>query len=79
MVRLERDHCIANLTSNLQYIFFSEWNENQILITIETTDYPIENITFPTVTVCREENEPNCFEFVTKIFDYFLFPCFDEG
>jgi hypothetical protein len=79
MVRIESDHCIANLTSYLQYIFFSEWNENPILITIETTDYPIENITFPTVTVCREENEPNCFEFVTKIFDYFPFPCFDDG
>ena len=46
---------------------------------METTDYPVENITFPTVTVCRDENEPNCFEFVSKIFDFAEFPCFDEG
>ena len=57
----------------------AEWNTNPILITVETTDYPIENISFPTVTICREFNEQNCFEFVSKIFDFVDFPCFDEG
>jgi hypothetical protein len=38
--------------------FFLEWNENPGIITVETTDYPVENITFPTVTVCRDASEP---------------------
>jgi hypothetical protein len=57
----------------------SEWNANPILITVETTDYPVENITFPTVTVCREDNKPNCFEFVAKMFDYVPFPCVENA
>lgn len=56
-----------------------EWNTNPILISVETTDYPIENINFPSITVCREDNEQNCFEFVSKIMDHIQFPCFDEG
>jgi hypothetical protein len=61
-------------------IFFStEWRGNPVLISVETTDYPIENIIFPTVTTCREENEPNCFYFFAKLFDYLPFPCFDDG
>ena len=55
------------------------WNSNPFIISVETTDYPIENTTFPTVTVCQEENEPNCFDFVAKILDYFPYPCFDDG
>jgi hypothetical protein len=58
---------------------FIEWGSNPILTTVESSDYPVENIIFPTVTVCREDNKPNCFEFVTKIFDYVDFPCFDHG
>ena len=46
---------------------------------METSDYPVENIIFPTVTVCREDNEPNCFKFATKIFDFVDFPFFDHG
>jgi hypothetical protein len=60
-------------------IFFPEWISNPISIVIENPDYPVENIPFPTVTVCREENKPNFFEFIAKILDYVSFPCFDDG
>lgn len=70
---------IDTLGRNFVNFLTTEWNGYPILITVETTDYPVENITFPTVTVCREDNEPNCFNFVTKIFDYLPFPCFDNG
>ena len=56
----------------------SEWNANPVLITVETTDYPIENIIFPTVTVCSDDGGVNTFEFVAKMFDYVKFPCFDD-
>jgi hypothetical protein len=62
-------------------IFFHwniDWAANPVLITIDRTDYPVENLPFPTVTVWPEDNESNCFEFVTKIFDFFKFPCFDD-
>ena len=57
---------------------FSEWQTNPYLITLETTDYPVENIPFPAVTICPEKNEPGCFEIVTKIFDFVEFPIFQE-
>ena len=57
-------------------MFLSEWNSNPVLITIQTTDYPIENIPFPAITICPEKNEPSCFEIVAKMFDYVEFPIF---
>jgi hypothetical protein len=48
------------------------------LITVETTDYPVEKILFPTVTVCREDNEVKTFEFAAKMLDYVKFPCFES-
>ena len=72
------EHWAQTLTKLIK-IIIAEWNNNPILITVETTDYPIENISFPTVTICREFNEQNCFEFVTKIFDFVDFPCLDDG
>ena len=56
----------------------AEWKTNPVLISIEDTDYPIENIPFPTVTICPEKNEPSCFEIVAKIFDFVEFPIFQE-
>ena len=45
------------LTNQRSFSYFfssAEWISNPILVTIETTDFPIENIIFPTVTVCRQ-------------------------
>ena len=49
-----------------------------MVITVETIDYPVENIPFPAITICPEKNEPNCFEIITKIFDFVEFPIFPE-
>ena len=76
-VSLQSAETLARLCN--PYFDLSEWNANPILISVETTDFPIENITFPSVTICREDNDQNCFEFVSKIFDFAEFPCFDEG
>ena len=57
----------------------SEWNTNPVLIRVETTDYPVENILFPTVTICREDNSIDSFQFITKMLDYINFPCFEDG
>jgi hypothetical protein len=50
-----------------------------VLITVERTDYPVEKILHPTVTVCREDNDPNRFELTAKLLDTVKFPCFDNG
>ena len=62
----------------MMVIFFSDWNSNPVLTTLETSDYPVENLTFPSVTICREDNEPNCLEFAAKILDHVPFPCFEN-
>jgi len=56
----------------------AEWQTNPVLITLQTTDLPIENVPFPTVTICPEKNEPSCFEIIAKIFDYVEFPIFEN-
>jgi hypothetical protein len=37
-------------------------------------DYPVEDIDFPTVTICPEENEFDPSGFVTKLLDFRRFP-----
>jgi len=56
----------------------SEWQTNPVLITVETTDFSVENVPFPTVTICPERSDPNCFEFLAKIYDYVQFPIFEK-
>jgi len=48
------------------------------VISVETTDYPIENILFPAVTICRKDNDPNRMQFAAKVLDFVKFPCFDD-
>ena len=82
LVKLTPDYVLMidlENVSNAMNILSTEWNGNPVLISVETTDYPVEKILFPTVTTCREENEPNCFYFFSKLFDYLPFPFFDEG
>ena len=55
-------------------IFFPEWISNPISIVIETPDYPVENIPFPTVTVCPDENYFNPLGFISKLLDFSKFP-----
>jgi len=53
-----------------------DWYSNPSIITVETTDYPIEKIPFPTITLCSEDNDPNGAQFITRILDSFEFPCY---
>ena len=53
---------------------YSDWDSNPVLITIETTDYPVEKIPFPTLTICREDSSPNRMQLVAKLFKQINFP-----
>lgn len=63
---------------SIKYLILIEWQTNPVVITVETTDFPVEDILFPSITICREEQGSSCFEIVTKIFDYVEFPIFQE-
>ncbi len=58
--------------------FVPDWNENPVLISVETTDYPVERIPFPTVTVCQKDNDPNKMQFIEKILNHVQYPCYDD-
>ncbi len=55
---------------------FLDWNTNPVIISVETPDYPIENIPFPTITICRKDNSPNKFILMENILNDVKFPCF---
>ena len=49
-----------------------------MVIYVDTTDYPVEKIPFPTVTVCQKDNDPNKVQMLAKILNHVKFPCFDD-
>ena len=60
------------------FILISEWSLNPVVIIVETTDYPVEKIPFPTVTVCRKDNNPSRIQLAANILDRVKFPCYDN-
>jgi hypothetical protein len=48
-------------------LFKLDWKINPIQITVLTTDFPVEKIPFPTITICRKQNNPNGLRFVSKV------------
>jgi hypothetical protein len=62
----------------LQLDLVTEWSSNPVMISVETTDYPIQNIPFPAITICRKDNNPNRMQFTAKVLDFVQFPCFDD-
>jgi hypothetical protein len=55
---------------------YVDWDSNPVLITIDTTDYPVEKIPFPTLTLCRRDNSPNQMQFPARILDHVEYPVF---
>ena len=37
----------------ISWLFQTDWTSNPVLISVETTDYPVEDIPFPAITICR--------------------------
>ena len=59
-------------------VLISEWSKNPVMIVVDTTDYPVEKIPFPAITICRKDNNPNRIEFISKVLNHIKFPCFDD-
>jgi hypothetical protein len=53
-----------------------DWQENPVQTVIETTNYPVQNVPFPTVTVCPgEANRPLRFGFTEAFFNFIRYRC----
>ena len=61
-------------------IFFCilEWTNNPAVILVETTDYPAHLIPFPSVTVCKEDNSLNPWNFLEKLLNFIKYPCYED-
>ena len=52
------------------FFYFSVWYESPTITVLETMTYPIEELTFPTVTLCPQDTNPDRWGATIKILDY---------
>lgn len=55
MVLLGASVCLSGVVLNQM---FQHWDENPVVITIDTTTMPIQLVPFPTITVCSPIIDP---------------------
>ncbi len=49
------------LASLVVLSLLENWQQNPIVTTIETTNYPVQKIPFPAITVCVNQHDPWAF------------------
>ena len=52
------------------YFCFLAWYDSPIVTVLETLTYPIEELLFPTVTVCPRDSNPDRWGPTIKLFDF---------
>ena len=53
---------------------FTQWSENPVITTLESISAPIDEIQFPTVTVC-DEKPPDNWGLLEKVLNLLAFEC----
>ena len=66
---------LSNIFLHIYLYSLTAWNENPTITIIETISYPIEKVTFPTVTICPQNSNPDRWGPTIKIFDHFQRHC----
>ena len=62
----------------LIYFSFADWSANPVITTLDTIVAPIEEIQFPTVTVCQDESKaPDNWAFLETVMNSIAFKCYD--
>ena len=56
-------------------LLVSEWEENPTITTIESVTSPIEDLMFPTITLCPKNPNPDRWGPTIKLFDYMRQGC----
>ena len=59
--------------------FLSVWYKYPTIIILETMTYPIEELIFPTVTVCPKHATPDRWGVTIQLFDFMKKKCSKEG
>ena len=55
---------------------YKDWEENPILMTVDTFDVPIEEIEFPAITLCPSPTlQPDNWALTEQVFNSFKFNC----
>ena len=70
------------LNINCRRCFFQiyiVWYESPTMTVLETMTYPIEELTFPTVTLCPRNSKPDRWGPTIKLFDYMKKRCSTNG
>ena len=62
----------------LLFNFYKVWNTSPSITVIDTVTYPIEELTFPTVTLCPRGTN-NRWGPVIKVFDHMKKRCHNNG
>ena len=57
------------------FYLFSEWRKFPTKIVVETLAHPIENVSFPTVTICPQNSNSDRWGSTIKILDHFKRSC----
>ena len=65
--------------TNNKLLNFSEWEENPTITTIESVTSPIEDLMFPTITLCPKNPNPDRWGPTIKLFDYMRQGCDPKG
>ena len=53
-----------------------DWQENPVLMTVDTFDSPLESIDFPAITLCTSnEFQPDNWAITEHVFNSFKFDC----
>ena len=55
------------------------WTDNPTITKLETINFPIEKVGFPTVTLCPENFNPQRFGPAIHVLDYLKRQCPDNG
>ena len=63
----------------LKTYLFSEWRKFPTKIVVETLAHPIENVSFPTVTICPQNSNSDRWGSTIKVLDYFKRSCSING
>ena len=56
---------------------FEDWSENPVITSITTITSPIDELQFPTVTVCSED-QPSNWAFLENVLNFLAFECDSE-
>ena len=59
--------------------FFPVWYDSPTVTVLDTMTYPIEELTFPTVTICQQNSNPDRWGATIKAFDHLERKCPGTG